>query len=149
MKSLIDYIITEGHKQRVTNWLKFKYEGNEKYGHNTLEYYKYILDFFTEELLWEYTINFKESKTEDIMMGRSDIPAKRYTYIYECEGHEIKFVFNSFFAEPFVDTYIDDKPINEKLTGRSGDMSISMLVCDKNKIGTFKGYLKYALQNKK
>lgn len=137
MKSLFEYLIVEGHKQKVTNWKKFAAEGRQKYGHNTPEYFKYLTDFLIEEILWKYPIEFQEIKSEDVKMGYSGIPAQKHSICYKYNNHTIKFIFNSFFNEPFLYIKIDDVDKTYDVCGEWHDMPISWLLTDKNRISEF------------
>jgi len=138
MKSLIDYIITEGRKQKVTNWKQFNQEIKQRYGYNTLEYFKGLSDYLMIDLMRKLPIKFREVRTEDIKMGYSRIDAKRYSILYELNNHVIEFIFNSFFANPFAYIKIDDKDVTGKFNNdRSGDLAISVIMCDKEKLALF------------
>ena len=142
MKPLIDYIITEGRKQKVTNWKQFNQEIKQRYGYNTLEYFKGLSDYLMIDLMWKLPIKFREVRTEDIKMGYSRIDAKRYSILYELNNHVIEFIFNSFFANPFAYIKIDDKDVTSKFNNdRSGDLAISVIMCDKEKLASFRDML--------
>lgn len=141
MKSLIDYI-NEGRKQKVTNWNQFNQEIKQRYGYNTLEYFKGLSDYLMIDLMWKFTIKYRGVQTEDIKMGYSRIDAKRYSFIYELNDHGIEFIFNSFFANPFVYIKIDGKDVTGKFNNnRSGDLVISTIMCDKEKLALFASML--------
>lgn len=137
-----ELVIVEGRKHKVANWKQFNLENMGKNGINTVEYFKHMTDFLMFDLMWKFPIKYKDTKTEDIKMGYSSIPAKAHTYIYELNKHEISIRFNDFFANPFAYIKIDGEDITHKLNNdRFGDMLISTLMCDKEKVALFTSIL--------
>ena len=141
MKPLIYYIINEGRKQKVSNWKQFNREIEQKYGMATMEYYKGLSDYLMFDLMWKFPIKFLEVKTKDIKMGYSGLDAKEHSILYGLNNHVIKFVFNDFFANPFVFIKIDDEDVTRKLKGDFGDMPINLIMCNKEKLAIFKDIL--------
>lgn len=141
MKPLIDYIINEGRKQKVSNWRQFIGEIQQKYGHNDMEYFKGISDYLMFDLMWKFPIKFLEVKTKDIKMGYSGLDAKEYSILYGLNNHVIKFVFNDFFENPFVFIKIDDEDVTRKIKGDFGDIPINLIMCNKEKLAILKDML--------
>ena len=141
MKPLIDYIINEGRKQKVSNWRQFIREIQQKYGHDDMEYFKGISDYLMFDLMWKFPIKFLEVKTKDIKMGYSGLDAKEYSILYGLNNHVIKFVFNDFFSNPFVFIKIDDEDVTRKIKGDFGDMPINLIMCNKDKLAILKDML--------
>ena len=141
MKPLIDYIINEGRKQKVSNWRQFIGEIQQKYGHDDMEYYKGLSDYLMIDLMWKFPIKFLEVKTKNIKMGYSGLDAKEYSILYGLNNHVIKFVFNDFFSNPFVFIKIDDEDVTRKIKGDFGDIPINLIMCNKEKLAIFKDIL--------
>lgn len=141
MKPLIDYIINEGRKQKVSNWRQFIGEIQQKYGHDDMKYFKGISDYLMFDLMWKFPIKFLEVKTKDIKMGYSGLDAKEYYILYELNNHVIKFVFNDFFENLFVFIKIDDEDVTRKIKGDFGDIPINLIMCNKEKLAIFKDIL--------
>lgn len=141
MKPLIDYIINEGRKQKVSNWRQFIGEIQQKYGHDDMEYFKGISDYLMFDLMWKFPIKFLEVKTKDIKMGYSGLDAKEYSILYGLNNHVIKFVFNDFFENLFVFIKIDDEDVTRKIKGDFGDIPINLIMCNKEKLAILKDML--------
>ena len=141
MKPLIDYIINEGRKQKVSNWRQFIGEIQQKYGHDDMEYFKGISDYLMFDLMWKFPIKFLEVKTKDIKMGSSGLDAKEYYILYGLNNHVIKFVFNDFFENLFVFIKIDDEDVTRKIKGDFGDIPINLIMCNKEKLAILKDML--------
>ena len=141
MKPLIDYIINEGRKQKVSNWRQFIGEIQQKYGHDDMEYFKGISDYLMFDLMWKFPIKFLEVKTKDIKMGYSGLDAKEYSILYGLNNHVIKFVFNDFFENLFVFIKIDDEDVTRKIKGDFGDIPINLIMCNKDKLAILKDML--------
>ena len=141
MKPLIDYIVNEGRKQKVSNWRQFIGEIQQKYGHDDMEYFKGISDYLMFDLMWKFPIKFLEVKTKDIKMGYSGLDAKEYSILYGLNNHVIKFVFNDFFENLFVFIKIDDEDVTRKIKGDFGDIPINLIMCNKEKLAILKDML--------
>ena len=141
MKPLIDYIVNEGRKQKVSNWRQFIGEIQQKYGHDDMEYFKGISDYLMFDLMWKFPIKFLEVKTKDIKMGYSGLDAKEYSILYGLNNHVIKFVFNDFFENLFVFIKIDDEDVTRKIKGDFGDIPINLIMCNKDKLAILKDML--------
>ena len=138
MKPLIDYIV-EGRKQKLANTKLFKREIEDKYGHNTPEYFKAMTDFLIVEILWKFPgIKYRGTETEDRKMGYSGIPAKDYTIEYTYKNHVLGFKFNSFFINPFCFFKIDGKDVTYEVRGSFGDCEFLMFMNDTNMIAKYK-----------
>lgn len=138
MKALIDYIM-EGRKQKLANTKSFNREIEDKYGHNTPEYFKAMTDFLVVEILWKFPeIKYRGTETADRKMGYSGIPAKDYTIEYTYKNHVLGFKFSSFFANPFCYFKIDGKDITHDIKGSFGDLDILLFMHETDMIAKYK-----------
>lgn len=141
MKTLTEYLM-EGRKQKLTDPKSFMRNLRSKYNSGQPEYYRAMVDFLMNEILWKYPeINFSNLSTNEKKMGYSETPAKIYNFEYVYRGHVLCFKFNNFFANPFCYFKIDDKDVTYQVSGNMGDFDFITFLSDRKFINNYMGML--------